>query len=168
MQAEMLVLRLIHIIGGSFWVGTSLFMMFFLMPTLAQAGPAAGTIMAGLQRRRMMTIMPIVAVLTILSGLRLLWIVSGGDPHYFEHRTGHTYAVSGAFAIISFILGIFVGRPAAMRAAYLAQMTTSVEMERAKLAAEVQALQKRATVATMIAVVLVILAAIGMAIARYL
>ena len=68
--------------------------------------------MGNFQKRRMMTVMPIVATLTILSGVRLMWIVSAGDSHWFVHRPGHTYAVSGALAILAFLIGLVVARPA--------------------------------------------------------
>ena len=41
MIAEILVLRLVHVLGGMFWVGSGLFSTFFLLPALAGAGPAA-------------------------------------------------------------------------------------------------------------------------------
>src|SRR5688500_5509174 len=70
MNAELIVLRLIHIVGGVFWVGSALFTAFFLMPTLMQAGPsAAGPVMGGLQQRKLMVWLPVVAVLVMLSGL---------------------------------------------------------------------------------------------------
>ena len=53
MQAEMLILRVVHVLGGIFWVGSALFMAFMLMPALASAGPAAGAVMGAMQRRRL-------------------------------------------------------------------------------------------------------------------
>src|SRR5688572_13718538 len=73
MLTELLVLRIIHILGGIFWLGSGLFTAFFLTPALGRVGPAAvGPVMSALQQRRLFTILPIVAVLTILSGVRLL------------------------------------------------------------------------------------------------
>ena len=37
MQGELLVLRLVHVLGGIFWVGSALFMAIFLFPALASA-----------------------------------------------------------------------------------------------------------------------------------
>jgi uncharacterized membrane protein len=167
-MVELIVLRLVHVLGGMFWVGSGLFTTFFLAPALKEAGPAAGQLMAGLQKRRLYSVLPIVAVLTILSGLRLMWIVSAGDAHWFVHRVGHTYAVSGAFAIIAFVLSIVVARPAAVRMGKLSQSATSDGTTRERLAAELQSLQRRMTMSTMVAVVLLILAAAGMSIARYM
>src|SRR5918999_5013981 len=119
-MAELIVLRLIHILGGMIWVGAGVFNSFFLLPALAQAGPVAGQVLAGLQRRRLFTILPVVALLTILSGVRLMQITSGGfSPAWFASAPGRTYAWSGVAAIVGFLIGVVIARPAAMRAARL-------------------------------------------------
>lgn len=161
MTAELLVLRLIHILGGVYWVGTGLFSTFYLAPALKASGPTvAGAVMSHMQQRHMFTVMPVVAILTMLSGLRLMMIVSGGDSDWFLHRAGHTYSVAGALAVIAFILSLVVTRPAMVKAGKLAQSGGDP--------AAIAALQKRASVATMVAVVFLILSAAGMAVARYL
>ena len=136
MTGELLVLRLVHILGGMIWVGTGIFNSFFLMPTLAQAGPAAGQVIAGLQKRRLFTFLPIVAVLTILSGVRLMQITSAGfSPAWFASTPGRTYAWSGVAAIVGFLIGVIIGRPAAMRTAKIAQaMSTASPDERDRCA----------------------------------
>src|SRR5687768_5581068 len=167
MTAEILVLRLVHILGGIFWVGSGLFTTFFLVPALASSGPAAGQVMAALQRRRLFTALPVSALLTILSGLRLMWIGSAGfAPAYFASASGGTLAASGAAAIVAFLLA----RPAAVRAAQLgASLAGTPEgAGRAAVAGELAALQRRGGIATAVAVALLLLAAAGMAVARYL
>lgn len=169
MQPELLLLRLVHVVGGVFWVGSVMFTSFFLMPTLMKAGPSvAGPVSAGLQARRMMTWMPLVALLVILSGLRLMMIVSGGDTHWFVHRSGHVYTVSGVLAILAFIIGFTVSRPAMTRAGKLAQSAASDETSRHLIQDELKRLQRRGYLGTMVVTWLVILAAIGMSVARYL
>src|SRR5262245_3589663 len=112
MAAEILVLRFVHILGGIFWLGSGLLVSFFLVPSLANAGPVAGQVMGALQQRRLFTILPIVALLTILSGLRLIWIASAGfSASYFGTRTGMTFAIGGAAAILAFVLSLVVSRP---------------------------------------------------------
>ena len=110
MAVELLVLRLIHILGGVYWVGAGLFSTFYLAPALKASGLAVvGAVMGHMQKRHMFTVMPVVAILTMLSGIRLMMIVSGGDSHWFVHRAGHTYSVSGALAIIAFVTVSFGG-----------------------------------------------------------
>jgi uncharacterized membrane protein len=171
MTAERLVLRLVHILGGMIWVGSGVFNSFFLLPTLAQSGPAAGQVIAGLQRRRLFTILPIVALLTILSGVRLTQITSAGfSPAYFASATGRTYAWSGVAAIVGFLVGVIIARPAAMRAARIgATAATSTDSAaRASLTAALERHRRTSSIASSLSVALVVLAAAGMAVARYL
>ena len=169
MQAELLVLRLIHVLGGIFWVGSGLFTAFFLFPVLTQSGPAAAAIMTGLQRRRMMVILPVNAIVTMLAGIRLMQITSGGFSRaYLETPMGKTYAVAGIAAIVSFLIGVVVARPGALRMTRLTQMAASGEQDREKLSAEIRAVQQRIKIASMVAMVLLLLSAAGMAVARYL
>jgi len=170
MHAEILVLRLIHILSGIAWVGSGIFTSFFLVPVLSSSPAVMGQVMAGLQRRRMFIILPTVATLTILSGLRLLWIASAGfDSSYFATGTGRTFALSGLAAIVAYVLAYGVARPLAGRMGAIGATLNGVTepSERDRLAAHLARLQRRATMATMMAVGFGIIAASGMAIARY-
>jgi hypothetical protein len=101
---EVLVLRLIHILAGMLWVGAGGFNVPFLGPTLARVGPAAGPVMAALRERGMFTFLPAMAVLTILSGTRLMAIVSAGfEESWFASTRRATYAWSGLAAILAFV-----------------------------------------------------------------
>ena len=171
MVTELIVLRIVHILGGIFWLGSGLFTVFFLVPALGRLGPAGGgPLMAALQQRRLFTILPVVAVLTILSGVRLLQIVSGGfSPAYFDSRTGQTFLWSGVAAVIAFLLSLFVSRPAAVRIGQLsASMATLPEADRAARAGEVERLKRRSGLSGTVAMILLVGAAVGMAVARYL
>lgn len=158
---EIIALRLVHVLGGIFWVGATVFTTAFLFPVLAGAGQAAGPVMAGLQQRRLLVALPVAALLTILSGLRLLWIASAGfTPAYFRTGPGLVFALSGVAAIVGFLVGILVSRPAALRAAQLARGGTADPLELAPL-------RRRAAVAGAVVTFLVTAAAAGMAVARY-
>ena len=170
MPAELIVLRLVHVLGGIFWVGSGLFTAFFLVPALGQAGPgAAGPVMGALQQRRLFTVLPIVAVLTILSGLRLLYIASGGfDGAYLDSPAGRTYFWSGMASIAAFLLSLLMARPAAVRAGQIAaQLARATEEERGRLAAEAERLRRRSGASSVAATALLVAAAAGMAIGRY-
>jgi uncharacterized membrane protein len=167
-MAELIVLRLIHILGGILWLGSGLFTLFFLQPAMTKAGPAtAGPIIANLQQRRWFTIVPIVALLTILSGIRLMMIVSGGSLQWFESPMGRTFSISGALAILSFLTAILISRPATVRMAKLSQSSIAEGASKEARDAQVRSLQRRAAWSTQIAIGLLILAAGGMAVARY-
>jgi uncharacterized membrane protein len=169
MHVEIIVLRLIHVLGGAFWVGSALFSSFFLVPALATTGPSAGAVFAALQRRRMFVVLPIVALLTILSGVRLMMIVSGGSPAYFASAMGRTLSTAATAAIVAFLSSVLIARPAAVRSAQLGvSLATAAETERAAINAELARLRKRGGVASSVSTVSLLLAAAGMAVARYL
>lgn len=170
MHAELITLRIIHILTAIMWVGGGIFTSFFLGPALASSPAVLGQVMAGLQRRRLMTIMPIVATLTILSGLRLLWIASAGfSGRYFATGSGRTFAISGLVALIAYLLAFGIARPINARGAKIgAALAGSPEpSERERLVAELDRLRRRGAIVTQWAVGFGILAAAGMAIARY-
>jgi uncharacterized membrane protein len=165
MQAELLVLRLVHVLGGIFWVGSALFMAIFLFPALAASGPAAGQVMAAIQRRRIFTVLPIVALLTLVSGVRLMQITSDGfSAAYFASSSGRVIAWGGTFAIAAFVIGLLVARPAGLKLARLnagpPSMDPSATAERVRL-------ERLVKVVGVVNVVLLLMAAVAMAVARY-
>ena len=125
--------------------------------------------MGALQGRRLMTVMPVVAALTILSGLRLYWIMSDGfSAEYMTSRIGAAFGIAGLLAIVAFVLGLAIVRPAMARAGALAQrLATIPEAERASLQQEIQRVRSRGASLSLVVSVLVVLAAAGMAVARY-
>ena len=105
----------------------------------------------------------------MLAGIRLMQITSGGFSRaYFATPMGKTYALAAIAAIVSFFMGDIVARPGALRLTRLTQMAASGEQDREKLAAEIRAAQRRVAIASTIAIVLLLLSAAGMAVARYL
>lgn len=168
MSVEILILRLIHVLGGIFWVGTSMFTSLFLVPALASAGPNAGVVFAGLQRRKLFLALPVVAILTIASGARLMSIASGGSSAYFASPTGRMFSLAGLAAVIAFFISLLIARPAAVRSAKLgASLPTAGDAERAAITEELARLRRRGGTATAIVSVLLLLTAAGMAVARY-
>lgn len=171
MNAELLVLRLLHVLGAIVWVGSGVFTTFFLFPGLKPGSPGFADVMGGLQRRKLFTFLPIVALVTMLSGVRLMQIMSDGfSPAYFELRSGRLYALSGLASILAFLLSMLVSRPAGVRSGRLAaeRQAAKSEQDRARIDAELARLRKRGTTSTAIAMGLLIAAAAGMAVARYL
>jgi uncharacterized membrane protein len=167
---EMIVLRIVHVLGAIFWVGAGLFNTFFLGPAMAAAGPAAGPVIAGLQKRRIFTVLPIVAILTILSGARLMMIASGGfNPAYFSSPMGRMFAIGGAAGIVAFLLGITFVRPAGnrMSATAAALASTTDGAQRAQLGATLESIRNRFQTFNLIVTTLIVLAALAMAVARY-
>jgi len=171
MKAELLTLRVIHIVGGIFWVGSMLYTTFFLVPAIRSSPAVAGPVMAGLQKRRLFTILPVVALLTIFSGIRLLWIASAGfDDSYLSTSMGRAFSVGAGAAIVAFLLSVLVSRPGFVKVGKLGASLAAAtdEATRQPLMAEMQRINKRVATANAIVAVLLLLTAVTMATARYL
>jgi uncharacterized membrane protein len=167
----MLLLRILHIVAGVLWVGMAVFTAYFLMPAMAEAGPDAAKVMAGLQRRRILTVIPALGLVTIVAGLWMLWKASLGLQHdYLVSPAGHTFTVGGGVAIVGFILGVGVMRPAMLKAAALMQSMGELktDAERQARMAEIGRLRARAGTVGRFVGALLVLAAAAMAVARYL
>ena len=169
MDTSMVVSRLIHIVAGVFWVGAMIFVSGFLVPAIRETGPDGGKVMAAIARRRFMQIMPVVAVVTILSGLHLFGKVSNGfEVEYMKSGPGHAYGVGGGLAILAFIIGISIVRPSMMKSMELAQMAGSAgPEEREAIMAKAQALRARGARVGVIVAWLLGLATAAMAVGRY-
>jgi uncharacterized membrane protein len=169
MHAELLVLRIIHILGGIIWVGTALFSATFLMPAIGMAGPAGGAVITALGKRGMFKTIPIVAGITILAGLRLMMIDSAGfTAAYFQSGSGLVFTIGGAFGIAALMFFTLVGTPAFARSALIGQqMAQASEAARGKLQTELNALRARGKFASQTSAILLVFASIAMAIGRY-
>lgn len=168
-MALLLLMRLLHILLGIFWVGTMMFNSLFLFPAFRDAGPDGAKVGAALVNRRFMVVMPIVALVTILSGLWLYWHLSVGfQPVFMRSGMGMTLGIGAACAIAAFIVGIVVVRPAMVQATALAQSAPQAgPAERDAQLARAQVLRVRADVAGRLVTSLLVLAAAAMAAARY-
>ena len=170
MHAELLILRIIHVVGAVIWAGTALFVSFFLLPAMGAAGPAAAPVMGALVKRRLFVIVPAIAVLTMLAGLRLLWLISDGySAAFFASRPGMTYGTGTVVSIVAFTIFLTVNRPALGKMGPLQQqMAQMPEAERAPLMAQLSALRARTAAGSQAIAILLSIAAITMAIGRYM
>ncbi len=171
MKAELLTLRVVHILSGIFWVGSMIFTTFFLAPVIRASPALAGQIMAGLQKRRLFVILPTVALLTIVSGTRLMWIASAGfSDSYFATATGRTFVNGATAATIAFLLAVLVSRPGFVKVGRLGASLVSATDEdaRQRISAEMQKIGRRVAIANVLVAVLLLFAAASMAIARYM
>jgi uncharacterized membrane protein len=170
MDLLIVVFRWIHVVGGSLWVGGMVFIAFALGPAIEDAGPGAAVVMPALARRGVMTVLPLLALATVVSGLGLLWVVAGGDlVGFLRTPTGMTLGLGGLAALLAFLIGILVARPATMGAAAIYQSLASAPAEeRAGRLAAATELRVRGAKAGRLVSILLLLATTGMAVARYL
>lgn len=166
----MLVLRFAHVFFGALWVGMMAFQVFFLMPALAEVGPDAGKIMGAMMKRRVPVIMPIIALITILSGLWLLQRLGGPNMGaVMATPRGQAFAWGGAVALIAFLIGIIVMRPAMIRSMKLMEsIATAPPAERGAMQAEAQKLRARGAVLGKVVAWMLLFTLAAMSVARYL
>lgn len=165
-----LVLRFAHVFFGALWVGMMAFQVFFLMPALAEAGPDAGKVMGAMMKRRVPVIMPIIALITIVSGMWLFMRMSGGNMSaLMATPMGQAFGWGGVVALIAFLIGIVVMRPAMMRSMKLMEaIATAPQAERAAMQAEAQSLRARGAVLGKVVAWMLLFTLAAMAVARYL
>jgi uncharacterized membrane protein len=164
------VLRLVHILGGVFWVGSVMFATFLLAPTLQAVGPGAGPVMNQLVKvRKMPLIMMMSSMVTIVAGVWLLIIDSAGQPGvWMRSGTGMTFGIGGVLAILGFVIGMAVNAPASKRLAAIGSAAAARGgPPTAEEQAEIRRVQGRMSAASKIVTVLLVLATGAMAIARY-
>ena len=171
MDSLIVALRLIHIVGGVYWAGTIFFFVTFLEPSLRSLGPEGGKVMIRFFERGYLTLIPVVATLTLLSGLWLLWIFSSGfDSRYMGSTVGIAFSTGGLFAILAYVVGMTVMRPAGARIWEIARRlpVATDESARNALTAEMERLRARTGLAARTVFALLVIAVALMAIARYL
>ncbi len=171
MDWALVVLRFLHVVLGAYWAGVILFTALYLEPSVRAAGPAGGQVMGQLMARGHLTMLPVVALVTILSGVDLLRRVSGGfDPAFMGSRMGIALSIGALAAIVAFIIGVSIMRPTALKVMALSQAAMQAPEGAARDAqlAAIAPLRQRATATLRAVAVLLAVAVTTMAVARYL
>lgn len=171
MDTYMVVLRVVHILAGVFWVGAALTTLLFIQPTARELGPAAGPFMMHLAgRKRLIDYVLSAAGLTVLAGLLMYWRVSGGlDPDWVASAPGISLTIGALCAIAALAIGGSIVRPGIMATLAIGrEVAASGGAPTPEQAAQMQAIQRRSIGAGKAIVPLLIVAVIGMAAARYL
>jgi uncharacterized membrane protein len=163
----MIVLRLLHILSGVFWVGAGLAMFFFIGPTLGATAEAGQKFSQHLMTyTRFTAIMTASAVLTVLAGFILYWIDSGGFTSAWMHSgAGLGFGIGAFFGLIGLVFGIMVGNTNGALAKLGAQIQGKPTPEQM---AQIGLLRKRQSIVSPINAYALILATLFMAIARYM
>ena len=163
------LLRIIHIVGGVFWVGGVLIMAFFIAPAVGATEEAGqkfiGHLMGNLKFSNRMSA---AAGLTILAGFILYWIDSDGfTSAWMSSGAGRGFGIGAAFALIGFVFGILIGRTTKAMAQLGAQLSQQGKPSPEQMS-QMQSLRKQQAAYSNISAATLILAVVFMAIARYL
>jgi hypothetical protein len=158
-------IRILHVLLGALWVGFIVFTVVFLTPAMSALGPDAAKLMAALRQRGLIIALPIIAGLTIVSGIYLYWRYTAGfSPEVSRTHAGMAFGIGGVLGIIAYIIGAAIVSVNMAKAMKLSQqMLSAPEAQRAGLMATIAGHRKRAALASQIVAVLVVLAVIFMA-----
>ena len=104
---DILVLRLIHIGAGAFWVGSVFTFFLFVQPAAVAVGPEATKFTYQLMHHRRLPVVILAsAATTVVAGIWLLIITSNGlDPDLLFNPSRLGYTVGGVAAILTFGIG---------------------------------------------------------------
>jgi hypothetical protein len=169
MDLLLILLRLIHVLFGVFWAGSMFFMVSFLLPTAREAGPAGAPFMRRFARSGFTNAAAGSAVLTVLSGLGLFWMLTKGNTGFIMGSgRGITLSIGALAAIVALIYGLVVQRPVGTRMATLAaEVDAAGGVPNEAQMAEMPGLQARLVRGLRIIAVLLLIAVACMAMARY-
>lgn len=159
-----LTLRVIHVLGACIWVGAAFFAAWFLIPSLRDAGPDAAKVMAGVQRRKWMVVLPVIATITVVTGFWLYRPYMGAEGNAAKYL-----GFGGVIGVIALILGAGMAsrfmNGASKLTAEAAAMTDAAARGAAMKSAAV--MRDKALLWARVVSVLVIVAAILMTMAMY-
>ncbi len=166
MNVLVIVLRVVHILAGVFWVGGALISTFFLAPAVAATGDAGRAFMNQLvNKAHMSTRITVAAVLTVLAGAILYWKDSAGlTSSWTSSGAGWGFGIGAVFALVGIGLGPFIG----INAAKLGRIAAAAQGKpSAAQLSEMQATQKKMTLFSQGSTAVLIIALVCMATARY-
>jgi len=168
-QAVTIILRLIHILGGIFWVGAMVVLAGFLLPTVRATGPQGGRFMQTLmQQKRLQVYLGLAALLTVLSGITMYArMAAASHGAWAGSRPGIAYGVGAVAANLGAAIGGGVGSSAGRKMLAVGQAIGPAGPS-AEQQSELARLQGRMAIGARLAASLLIIAAGAMAIARYL
>jgi uncharacterized membrane protein len=167
---DFVILRLIHVLGGAFWLGAAVTLFLFLQPTAQEIAPEGQRFMLHLLRNRHFSeAVLIAAVLTAVAGAILFWRDTNGLELQLMTGAEHLgFTVGGVAGGITLLLFLFVGYPAGRRMIAIggrleAERRAPTEDEQRILAATQRTLNRTGAVVLLLLTV----AAAAMATARY-
>lgn len=167
----MIVLRLFHILGGVFWVGTAFLIAWFLIPSHRATGEAGMTFVHEVMiRQKLRVYLAVAMILTILSGLAMyvrIMMVSHGA--WGSTTTAKVLGFGALCAIVAGGLGGSVGGATGAKMVALGQSIKDSGQPPTEIQhAQMEAFQDRLQGTMRLVAVLLVIAVAAMASARYL
>jgi len=164
-----LVLRVLHIGGGILWVGSATFYLLLLIPT-ARSTQSAGQKFLQALGPKFGAMMGIVTTVTVLSGALLYSrFAVGGLGFILNTGMGLAFTVGAVAALSSYVMGVaYFGRMHAKIEKLGAEMESAQGAPNPSQVQEMNRLQSSLMNAYRFDFVLLVIAMLAMAVARYL
>lgn len=104
---DVLILRLIHISAGAFWVGAVFLFFLVVQPAAVAVGPDGTKMMYRLLHHQRISVAILTsAIVTVLAGIWLLVITSNGlDPDVLFSASRIGFTIGGVIAIVTLGVG---------------------------------------------------------------
>jgi uncharacterized membrane protein len=167
----LIVLRFIHIVTGVFWAGATIYLAWFILPAVKACGPEGGRFMQQLgNTNKLPVVMTVTSSLNVLSGILLLWKLSAGlETTFLFSKHGLVLLFGGALAILAFIEGFFVTRPAVLQMNKFSQtVAMGGKPPSEEQMQQILRFRKKIRNATNMAAFLLLLAVVAMSLIRYI
>lgn len=164
------LLRFVHVVAGIMWAGAAISYLFFVKPSVAAIGESGPRFMQSLmERRKYPLFMMSTSLLTVLAGGILFWFSSGGfNTAWMASGPGIGFTIGSVAALAAFLVGSFGISPTAGKMAALGgQIAASGKGPTPEQVAQMQALDKRLNLAERIDFIMLVIAMLTMATARY-
>jgi hypothetical protein len=164
------LLRFAHVVGGILWAGAAISYLFFVKPSVKSIGPAGPQFMQNMtQRRRYPIFMMVTSLLTVLGGGALYWIISGGlTLAWVGTGPGLGFTIGSVAALIAFFLGALgIGPTAGQIGALGGQIAAAGQGPTPQEIARMRGLEKKLNTLENTEFILLVIALVTMATARY-
>lgn len=167
MDTYILILRVLHIGFGTFWVGTDAFLVWLLIPQLRTLGADIERRVIAAIMRFLPPVLMISSIVTFVSGILLTGIMRGWNVNWvFASGWGTSIFIGFIGTLIALIVGFGLVPPLTMRTnklerSFEGRQPTSAETE------EFDRLRARVTMLAKLNSVLLIVVVLSMAVARF-
>lgn len=167
MSTTILILRVLHIGFGTFWVGTDAFLTFLLLPRLRTLGSDVERRVFAAIMQFLPPVMMVSSIVTFVSGIFLTGIMRGWNVDWvFASGWGIAISIGFVGTLITLIVGFGLLPPLTIRAdklerSFEGRQPTVVETE------EFDKLKARGTMLAKINTVLLIVVVLSMAVSRF-
>ena len=169
MAILIMILRIIHIFSGVFWVGFAFFNIGFLQPTVKATGAEGQKTMQYLtQKTRLLSTVYATATLTMVSGLIMYWMILGFRFSAVLSGYGIVLTIGSIAGVIAWIYAVVV-----IRGIFNRMQTIGQEIQAQggpptpEQVTQMQALVARLGKVGQIATVFLVITLLGMSMAQY-